>query len=135
MTIRPPRKSLIPESPGRALIVDDELAVLDFYGEVLTELGFQVDRVSDGDQGLERIRSNDYSLVISDVRMPKMSGCELLLQAEKVRPGIGARFIFTTGLLENLTAHEYMMVTENPCILKPATLSDIEKAIGRLFQK
>jgi CheY-like chemotaxis protein len=118
-----------PGIQGKALVVEDDSLVLEFLAEVLALMGFSVDKAPNGLVGLDRIRSQQYSVIISDIRMPHMSGCELYLQAEKTRPGIEDRFVFTTGLIHGLTPYEYMIVSQRPCILKPAGVEEIQKVV------
>jgi len=66
------------EKSSRILIVDDELGMREGCRRTLVREGHQVDVAADGEEGLERIRSCRYDLYLLDVRMPKISGLELL---------------------------------------------------------
>ena len=110
-------------------MVDDEPVIRSLYAEVLEAMGYKVDTASNGMEGLERLKAGAYNLIISDIRMPKLTGIEFLLGSDRVRPGSQERFIFTTGLLDSLNAHEYMIATERPCILKPAKVDQIQQTI------
>jgi len=129
MTTEPTALTQLPNNLGKALIVDDEPVVRILYAEVLEAMGFQVDTACDGAQGLDRIKAIPYNLIISDIRMPGMTGVEFFLKADSVRDGTQARFIFTTGLLDSLNAHEYMIATEKPCIMKPAKVETIQQTV------
>jgi len=69
---------------GRILIAEDEGAIRSLLEEKLTGDGYHVDLVSDGEQALETVADGDYDLLISDIRMPNMSGPEWLSKV----PGI-----------------------------------------------
>src|SRR5580765_2917785 len=129
MSSESPSLSSLPRDLGKALVVDDEPVIRLLYAEVLEAMGFHVDTAGDGLQGLERVQAGPYNLIISDIRMPGLTGVEFCLKAEQVRPGSHERFIFTTGLLDSLNAHEYMVATEKPCIVKPAKVEDIQQAV------
>lgn len=58
------------------LVVDDELAILKLLDHVLSRKGFQIDTVSCGEAGLEKIKSGQYNLVITDIKMPGIGGEE-----------------------------------------------------------
>jgi hypothetical protein len=58
-----------------------------------------------------------------------MTGIEFFLKAGSVRAGVQDRFVFTTGLLDSLNAHEYMIATEKPCIMKPAKVENIQRTV------
>jgi DNA-binding NtrC family response regulator len=124
-----PSLSSLPRALGRALVVDDDEAVRGLYSEVLGAMGFQVDTAEDAAKALEKIQGSSFGLIISDVRMPGMSGVEFFLKAEQIRPGCEDRFVFTTGLLDSLNANEYLIVTDKPCILKPAKVQDIQQTV------
>jgi len=124
-----PALTQLPNNLGKALVVDDEPVVRMLYAEVLEAMGFKVDTAADASQGLERIRSCPYNLIISDIRMPGMTGIEFFLKSGSIRSGIQNRFVFTTGLLDSLNAHEYMIATEKPCIMKPAKVENIEQTV------
>ena len=124
-----PTLSSLPHDLGRALVVDDEPVIRSLYSEVLQAMGFKVDTAADGQEGMERLQAKAYNLIISDIRMPRMTGIEFILKADQVRPGSQQRFIFTTGLLDSLNAHEYLIATERPCIMKPAKVDIIQQTI------
>jgi len=121
--------SNLPRDLGKALVVDDEPVIRALYSEVLAAMGFKVDTAADGMEGLERLKAGPYNLIISDIKMPKMTGIEFILQSNHVRPGAMDRFIFTTGLLDSLNAHEFMIATDRPCIMKPAKVDQIQETV------
>jgi DNA-binding NtrC family response regulator len=88
------------ESPlphGRVLIVDDDAALLEALPETLRLRlpSITVETCSDGFAAIERIEANDYQVIISDLRMPALSGLELLQHAARLRPN--TPFILLTG--------------------------------------
>lgn len=60
------------------LIVDDEPAIVDLLSQFLEDEGYRVERASDGQMALAKIREEPPDLVIADVMMPKMNGFELV---------------------------------------------------------
>ncbi len=129
-----PALTTLPQNLGKALVVDDEPVVRVLYAEVLEAMGFQVDTAPDGVQGLDRLKAAPYTLIISDIRMPGMTGVEFFIKADQARAGMQSRFIFTTGLLDSLNAHEYMVATEKPCIMKPAKVESIQQTVLKFLQ-
>jgi CheY-like chemotaxis protein len=129
-----PALTTLPQNLGKALVVDDEPVVRVLYAEVLEAMGFQVDTAPDGIQGLDRLKAAPYTLIISDIRMPGMTGVEFFIKADQARAGMQSRFIFTTGLLDSLNAHEYMVATEKPCIMKPAKVESIQQTVLKFLQ-
>ena len=70
------------EQSARILVIDDELGMREGCRRALTPLGHRVDVAADGEEGLQKVLAQPYDLVLLDVRMPKISGIELL---EKIR--------------------------------------------------
>jgi len=66
------------ETKGRILIIDDEPGMRLGCQRALASQGYQADAVASGEEGLERLRSDAYDLVLLDVMMPGMSGMETL---------------------------------------------------------
>jgi EAL domain-containing protein (putative c-di-GMP-specific phosphodiesterase class I)/ActR/RegA family two-component response regulator len=64
--------------PIKVLLLDDDECVRRDYGRLLRSFGFSVDAACDGQDALERIENEDHDVVISDVRMPGMSGLQFL---------------------------------------------------------
>ena len=67
---------------GRILVVDDERSMQDFLEILLVRDGHEVVTVGTAPEALAAVEGDDFALVISDIRMPGMSGLELLCQIE-----------------------------------------------------
>jgi len=80
---------------ARILCVDDEVEVLYALKRLLRSSDFIVDLASDPDQALDMVMHNNYDLIISDMRMPKLDGAELLSAAAKFSPA--SRRVLLTG--------------------------------------
>lgn len=61
----------------KILIVDDEQINLDFFEVMLTKLGFEIEKASDGEEALEMVRETNPDLIVLDNIMPKLSGWEV----------------------------------------------------------
>jgi DNA-binding NtrC family response regulator len=68
------------------LVVDDESGILDTLRILLRNEGFEVTTAQGGKAGLEQIRSGSHDLILSDVRMPQVSGLEILQAAHEQDP-------------------------------------------------
>ena len=66
------------------LVVDDELAIRSLVGELLTDEGHVVTLAEDGEDALEKFKKEWHEIVFSDIRMPKMTGIELLGEIKKM---------------------------------------------------
>jgi len=72
----------------RILIIDDDRTFCRYLTEMVGALGHEVDSVSDGLVGFERCLRNAYDVVVCDVRMPLISGTELLAELQRDRPSL-----------------------------------------------
>ena len=66
------------------LVADDELAIRNLVGELLTDEGHVVTLAEDGEDALEKFKKEWHEIVFSDIRMPKMTGIELLGEIRKM---------------------------------------------------
>jgi len=60
-------------------------------------MGLDVSWVTDGELAISRLRDHDYAVIVSDMRMPKVDGMELLAWIGKHRPDMATRILFITG--------------------------------------
>jgi two-component system response regulator AtoC len=68
------------------LIVDDEESMRHLLSVILTDRGYQVRAVSNGEDALKEIQARDYDAVLSDVRMPRLDGLKLLEAVKRLQP-------------------------------------------------
>lgn len=79
------------------LVVDDDTAVLDVLGGQLALAGHRAEVFSNPREALEALRRTSFAAVISDYKMPEMSGLDLLARVREIQPG--ATRILVTGVL------------------------------------
>ena len=85
---------------GPILIVDDDPDMRKALGYVLKNEGFIVEQASNGFDALEKIKGQSYSMVITDEKMPNMSGFELLEDIKKEKPHLPVAIITAYGSVE-----------------------------------
>ena len=73
---------------AKILIIEDEAAIRRVLVKILSEenSAYQVTQAEDGLEGIEKIRDEDFDLVLCDIKMPKMDGVEVLQAAKKIKP-------------------------------------------------
>ena len=97
------RPARAPLSPPRILVVDDEQDFRQLTADVLTASGYEVATVADGVAGWEALLTYDYDLIITDNKMPRMKGIEMI---ERLRAAsMTIPVIMATGLLPT---HEFV---------------------------
>jgi diguanylate cyclase (GGDEF)-like protein len=77
------------------LIADDEVAIRELVGEILEAEGHDITLARDGEDALEKFNHSWHEIVFSDIRMPKMSGIELLAAVKEINPN--TQFIIMTS--------------------------------------
>jgi len=117
------------------LVVDDEEMIVELYLQLLQALGHSIDTASTGLEALRKIQARDYDLVITDIKMPKMTGIQLYEKVAEIKPDMKRRFIFITGDMNSLTTQQFSTVTDNPCLLKPVNIEKIEATIRQVLAK
>ena len=73
-------------SPGRILVVDDERSVTNALQLILTDLGHRVDSAKSVGEATVLLKGSPYDLVFTDLRLPDVSGIDLLTRIKKDTP-------------------------------------------------
>lgn len=106
---------------AKILIVDDERAIRNTLKEILEYEKHQVDEAVDGAEGWEKIKSGSYDVLLSDIKMPKMDGTELLDKV--IEGGIDCQVIMISGHGTIETAVECIKKGAYDFIAKPLDLN------------
>jgi CheY-like chemotaxis protein len=123
------------QGAAKILILDDQLEVAQFLAEMLTLVGYEAVCESNPNRALQRIEDEQFDVVISDFKMPEMSGREFFEAATDIRPGIDSRFIFLTGDLSNMETEATIAALGVPALGKPFRLATVEQVVGDLIAK
>jgi DNA-binding NtrC family response regulator len=120
--------------PKRILLADDEEMVRDIGKAMMARLGHAVVLAADGPEALAAIRAAEapFELVVFDMRMPGMSGEELLAEMKRLSPG--SRFVLTSGFALNDEASKLMNQGCCGFIQKPFRIADLTKALESALQ-
>jgi signal transduction histidine kinase len=116
----------------RALVVDDEPAIVELVTTVLDDQGWHVDVASGGRAALDRLRGADYDLVLSDVRMPEGDGADFYRAAVAQQKELAKRFLFMTGDTANEDAWRVLEATRAPVLSKPFTPQALLHAVEQV---
>jgi response regulator RpfG family c-di-GMP phosphodiesterase len=117
------------QTSPRILVVDDEKVIREILCEFLALEGYVVRSVEDGERALSELRMRPYDMVISDLKMPTVSGIELLetITAEN----IGVLTVIMTGFGTVETAIEAMKKGAYDYILKPFKVEEVLHIVQR----
>ncbi|MBN1115424.1 MAG: response regulator [Oligoflexia bacterium] len=98
---------------GKLLLVDDEESIRDILSYNLVVLGLEVDVAEDGVQGFDMISATEYDYVITDLKMPRMNGEELLKRAKQLFPDYKTRYIvITAGIITSYSKEDRDMIRQ-----------------------
>lgn len=121
------------QNQERILIVDDEADFCETLQRHLQEQGLECLTSHDGFDALAKMRRHPFSLVISDMMMPGMSGMELLQRIQEQDPEVA--FIMVTGVKDIHTAVDSLRLGACDFITKPIELPALRRAVDRAFER
>lgn len=124
------------ESPRyRALLVDDEPVIRHALRRFFQRQGWTVDDAENGAQALALLfaaGAPPYDVIISDLRMPGISGMELYQRLRAERPALLDRLILSTGDSVSPEASEFLRRSPCPVLNKPFELAELRAIVGRM---
>jgi signal transduction histidine kinase len=118
-----------PAHKGRVLLVDDEASILEVIGDILRLDGHDVAAETNGAAALQRIRRERFDVIVSDLKMPGMSGQDLFARLSDIDPALARRLVFTTGDLASPDTLRFLEKTGNPYLQKPFDLNAVRRIV------
>jgi len=110
-------------SPTRILVVDDEPSMREMLRIVLRRDGYEVVLAENGKAAIERLQSQPFDLLLSDIRMPDVSGVEVLRAAKEVNRDLVA--FMMTAFASTDTAVEAMRLGAVDYFIKPFSMDEL----------
>jgi DNA-binding NtrC family response regulator len=117
---------------GSILIVDDEVGPRESLRMILKPI-YEIYTAANGDEALQVIQSENIDLVTLDLRMPGLSGIEVLREIKKIRADVEVIVITGYGTLTN--AQEAIRYGAGDFISKPFNVADIIAIISKSFER
>jgi DNA-binding NtrC family response regulator len=118
------------------LVIEDEVSVQSFLRAALERHGFQLVIAASGVEGLELLRQNRFSGVISDMRTPGgVNGADVHAWISTNRPELASRMLFITGDIVNEETTKILQTTGIPCIEKPFRVQELISAINKVLSE
>lgn len=118
----------------RILLIDDEKSMVDIGSQLLERLGYQVETQTDPLKVLETFRrkQHDFDLIITDMRMPKMTGITLARKLIEIREDLP--IILTTGFSELIFEGKLQKMGIKALLMKPITMKDVADTIRKVLE-
>ncbi len=116
---------------GRVLIVDDEPHIIEALCAYLARKQFEVRTAGGASAALDLLNREQFDVVLTDVRMPGMTGLDLHAAATRRQPRYQRRFVFMSGYLLRADVKAHLAATGLPCIEKPFSFDELQRELAR----
>ncbi|MCI9217909.1 response regulator [Lachnospiraceae bacterium 42-17] len=124
------------EKRWKVLIVDDEYRIGILVKKLIRwdELSMEcMDVVDNGETALEIIRTKEPDIVITDIRMPKVNGLDMISMAKQSREEV--KFVVVSGYKEFEYAHRALQYGVDDYILKPINAEELNKVLKKIYNE
>src|SRR5258708_37772620 len=121
-----------PES-AHIMVVDDEGAIRYSISKTLQRVGYQVSAAASGEEALEMLEEQNFDVVLTDIRMPGLTGVELLAKIKEKAPD--SIVILMTGYASLGTAVESLRLGAHDYLIKPSSSQDIRQSVARGLER
>jgi DNA-binding response OmpR family regulator len=116
----------------RILLVDDEVSVLELIRTTLETCGYVIDTAASSQEAMEKVRHHEYGMVILDLLLPDMNGFLLSQEIRRLRPALGNRILFISGILFGQSTIEQLGSVGAGFLSKPFQLRALIEAVDRI---
>ena len=120
-------------SRGRILTVDDEKNIRHLISNEFSLEGFDVVTAASGEEGLALFKSSRFDVVILDIKLPKLSGIEILKKMKQISPT--TEIIMITGYSDIRSAVEAIKLGARDYVTKPFKLDELLTLVRHSIQK
>jgi len=111
------------------LVVDDEAAIRQAYGDLLRKKGYEVETIESGERALEVIQETGYDLILLDIRLKGISGIETLQRLRKMKNDI--KVIIMSGYISKSYVEESFRLGAVNCLHKPFSIETLAQNIHK----
>jgi signal transduction histidine kinase/GGDEF domain-containing protein len=119
---------------NRILVVDDEIEIRGFLSKALIRLGgFRVELAESGEEALQKIEKEPFDLVLTDLKMPKMDGLQLISEIGKSKPETLTMMMTGHGTIDS--ALEAMKRGASDYLMKPLNLDELIIRIRKVLDE
>jgi two-component system, cell cycle sensor histidine kinase and response regulator CckA len=117
---------------GRILVVDDEYGIRRSVARYLTRMGFEVTAVDTGLAAVDALSTREYQIVVSDLRMPGLSGEDLFDLLHERFPDMTTRTVFMSGDVMREETREFLARANCPTLQKPYDMAELMTVLDRM---
>ncbi|MFC1553053.1 response regulator [candidate division KSB1 bacterium] len=113
------------------LVIDDETEITEIFKEILAGVGYDVTTACSGEEALEILSKRQFKVILSDLKMPGMTGDELCWNIRKKDKS--TVIIAVTGYHKDFSKEHFLEIGFNDYLFKPVLLSDLVKTVKKAF--
>ncbi|MHC4955633.1 MAG: HD-GYP domain-containing protein [Planctomycetota bacterium] len=118
--------------PVRILVVDDEIQIAQLLTGVLEAEGYKVESANDGEEAVALLRKEEFDLLLTDLRMPRMGGMELIDAAREIQPDLDS--LIMTAFASTDTAVTALRGGVSDYLRKPFGVAEVRSAVDNALQ-
>jgi two-component system NtrC family sensor kinase len=125
-----------PEGVKSVLVVEDEASLRDYVSEALLLGGYTVETCGGGEEAIKLLRENsDYDAIVSDMKMPGLSGQNLYTFVHKECPKLADRMLFITGDILGKETQNFLKITGAKFVEKPFTIDELLYKLSDILEE
>lgn len=117
----------------KILVVEDNAPMSNLLRDIFEVFDYQTLQACDGEEALELLKEEPFEMVITDIRMPKLNGVELLKIIKENYPQVPV--VVITGFKTGNETGKLVLESADGFLYKPFKVEDIEKLLRQLVQK
>jgi len=121
------------DSHEKILVVDDEKNVRVLFERILAKEGYEVECAASGSEAIDKLASNSFDLVVTDLKMDGIDGLDLIRKGKRTNQAIP--FILISGYGTAQTAMSAAQEGADVYLMKPIDMTDLKLAVKRALRK
>jgi CheY-like chemotaxis protein len=118
---------------ARVLLVDDDPLISELVVDMLGMEGHEVDTASNGLEALDKLQTQRYDLIMTDLHMPRLDGSGFYRELIQRQLHPSKKIIFLTGTTGGSEEHRFVQESGLPVLLKPFNVADLIGLVHRVL--
>jgi len=127
-----PAPPKVAEKQLKVMVIDDEEMILDLQFQLLTQMGHKPALFKSATEAIANLEQNSYDLILSDIKMPRMTGTKFYDFLRLRHPELCKRMIFITGDVLSDVSNRFLKKNQLQVLHKPFVLKQLEDVIQQI---